>query len=225
MLSLHDYNEKKLIKRIEKYQNNSAIALISDAGSPLISDPGYNLVLNYIEKKIMITTVPGPSSIISALQLSGLPINKFKFFGFIPKNTKSLNSIINEIEFSNITSILFISGNRLINFLQQLFNQKIQKKISVCKEITKKNERVFRGNLKNIIISLSEERKNTKGEFVVIIEGKENKAKKRLDHETEIQIRKLLLKFSLTEVVEIVHKLTSVSKKEIYKTALLLKND
>ena len=225
LFSLHDYNEKILIKRIEKYQSNSAIALISDAGSPLISDPGYNLVLNYIEKKIMITTVPGPSSIISALQLSGLPINKFKFFGFIPKNKKSLDSIINEIEFLNIASVLFVSGNRLINFLQQLFNKKIQKKISVCKEITKKNERVFRGSLTNIIISLSDEKKNTKGEFVVIIEGKENKAKKRLSHETEIQINKLLIKFSLTEVVEIVHKLTSISKKEIYKTTLLLKND
>jgi len=225
LFSLHDYNEKKLIKRIEKYQSNSAIALISDAGSPLISDPGYNLVLNYIEKKIMITTVPGPSSIISALQLSGLPINKFKFFGFISKNKKLLDSLINEIEFLNTTSVLFVSGNRLINFLQQLLNKKIQKKISVCKEITKKNERVFRGSLENIIESLSENKKNTKGEFVVIIEGKENKAQKRLSHETEIQIRKLLIKFSLTEVVEIVHKLTSISKKEIYKTALLLKND
>ena len=73
LLSLHDYNESVLIKRIEKYQDNSAIALISDAGSPLISDPGYNLVLDYIKKKIKITTVPGPSSIISALQVSGLP--------------------------------------------------------------------------------------------------------------------------------------------------------
>ena len=145
LFSLHDYNEKKLIKRIEKYQNNSAIALISDAGSPLISDPGYNLVLNYIEKNIMITTVPGPSSIISALQLSGLPINKFKFFGFISKNKKSLDSLINEIEFLNTTSVLFVSGNRLINFLQQLFNKKIQKKISVCKEITKKNEGSLEG--------------------------------------------------------------------------------
>ena len=82
---LHDYNENILIKRIEKFQNNSSIALISDAGSPLISDPGYNLVLDYIKKNLMITTIPGPSSVISALQLSGLPIYNFKFFGFAPK--------------------------------------------------------------------------------------------------------------------------------------------
>ena len=85
LLSLHDYNESVLIKRIEKYQDNSAIALISDAGSPLISDPGYNLALDYIKKKIKITTVPGPSSIISALQVSGLPISNFKFLGFVSK--------------------------------------------------------------------------------------------------------------------------------------------
>lgn len=225
LFSLHDYNEINLIKRIEKYQKNSSIALISDAGSPLISDPGYNLVLDYIEKQIMITTIPGPSSIISALQLSGLPINNFKFFGFITKNKSSLNSLIKEIEFLDTTSVLFVSGNRLVNFLQELFNNKIQNKISVCKEITKKNERVFRGSLESIIKSLSLNKKTTKGEFVVIIEGKANKAQKRLNEETEKQIKKMLIKFSLTEVVEIVHKLTNISKKEIYKTCLLIKDD
>ena len=86
LFSLHDYNENLLIKRIEKYQYNSAIALISDAGSPLISDPGYNLIQDYIKKNLYVTTIPGPSSILSSLQLSGLPINNFEFFGFVSKN-------------------------------------------------------------------------------------------------------------------------------------------
>ena len=224
MFSLHDYNEKILIKRIEKYQKNSSIALISDAGSPLISDPGYNLVLDYIEKKIMITTIPGPSSIISALQLSGLPINNFKFFGFVSKNEGSVDSLIQEIELLNCTSILFVSGVRLFKFLHKLLDKKIENKISVCKEITKKNEMVFRGNVENVIDFISLDKKSTKGEFIIVIEGKENKAKKRLDQETEKQIKKLLIKFSLTEAVEIVHKLSNISKNEIYKTALLIKN-
>ena len=101
LFSLHDYNEDILIKRIENIQHTSSIALISDAGSPLISDPGYNLVLSYINKNIMITTVPGPSSIISALQLSGLPIHNFKFYGFIPKNLKASNTLLSEIKISN----------------------------------------------------------------------------------------------------------------------------
>ena len=138
LFSLHDYNEDILIKRIEKYQKNSSIALISDAGSPLISDPGYNLVLHYIKNKIMITTIPGPSAIISALQLSGLPIHNFKFYGFVPKNTKAISSLLTKIEKSETTSVLFISGNKILVFLERIMELKILRKISICKEITKK---------------------------------------------------------------------------------------
>ena len=80
LISLHDYNEEAVINKISKYQYNSKIGLISDAGSPLISDPGFNLVKNFISKKIMITSIPGPSSLIVGLQLSGLPLNKFTFY-------------------------------------------------------------------------------------------------------------------------------------------------
>ena len=222
LFSLHDYNEEKVIKKIEKYQNNSSIALISDAGAPLISDPGYNLVLNYIQKDIMITTIPGPSSIISALQLSGFPIHNFRFFGFVPKNNKAINNLLKEIENFENTSVLFVSGNRLSQLLEQLIDIPILRKISVCKEITKKNEKIFRGNAENIIKLISLDNKSLKGEFVIVIEGKKIKAQKRPDIEIQQQMKKLLKKYSLTEVVQIVHKLTHISKKEIYKTALLL---
>ena len=225
LYSLHDYNENILIKRIEKFQNNSSVALISDAGSPLISDPGYNLVLDYIKKNLMITTIPGPSSVISALQLSGLPIYNFKFFGFAPKNYTAIITLIEEIKNLQSTSILFVSGSRLINFLTALLEKNIDRTIAVCKEITKKNEKVFRGKANKIINNISVDSNNLKGEFVVVIEGKKKKSSKMVDVTVRTQIRKLLKKFSLTEVVEIVHKLTNISKKEIYKTALLLKND
>jgi len=225
MFSLHDYNEEFLIKRIEKYQNNSSIALISDAGSPLISDPGYNLVKDFIKKKLKITTLPGPSSIISALQLSGLPINSFEFHGFVPKNKSGIVSLINKIENLKTTSVYFISRNRLLIFLESLCEMKMSRNISICKEITKKNEKVFRGNARGLMDILSENSNNYRGEFVVVIEGKINNFKTKLDKKTEEQITKLLKKFSLTDVVEIVHKLSSISKKEIYNSALLLKND
>ena len=82
LFSLHDYNEAALIKKLEKYQKDSLFALISDAGSPLISDPGHKLVKNFINRNIFVTSVPGPSSMISSLQLSGLNINSFVFYGF-----------------------------------------------------------------------------------------------------------------------------------------------
>ena len=223
LFSLHDYNESQLIKRIEKYQYNSAIALISDAGSPLISDPGYNLMQDYIKKKLYVTTIPGPSSIISSLQLSGLPINNFEFFGFVSKNKSSMNSQSKKLQNVITTSVFFISGNRLINFLKILLDAKINRKIAVCKELTKKNEWVFRGYIKKIIDEINIDKSNLKGEFTLLIQGKERKTKITIQTTTEAQIKKLLKKFSLTEVVEIVHRLTSISKKEIYKKALQLK--
>lgn len=223
LFSLHDYNESQLIKRIEKYQYNSAIALISDAGSPLISDPGYNLMQDYIKKKLYVTTIPGPSSIISSLQLSGLPINNFEFFGFVSKNKSSMNSQAKKLQNVITTSVFFISGNRLINFLKILLDAKINRKIAVCKELTKKNEWVFRGYIKKIIDEINIDKSNLKGEFTLLIQGKDKKRKITIQTTTEVQIKKLLKKFSLTEVVEIVHRLTSISKKEIYKKALQLK--
>jgi len=223
LFSLHDYNESQLIKRIEKYQYNSAIALISDAGSPLISDPGYNLIQDYIKKKLYVTTIPGPSSIISSLQLSGLPINNFEFFGFVSKNKSSMNSQAKKLQNVITTSVFFISGNRLINFLKILLDAKINRKIAVCKELTKKNEWVFRGYIKKIIDEINIDKSNLKGEFTLLIQGKEKKTKITIQTTTETQIKKLLKKFSLTEVVEIVHRLTDISKKEIYKKALQLK--
>ncbi|PPR53865.1 MAG: Ribosomal RNA small subunit methyltransferase I [Alphaproteobacteria bacterium MarineAlpha5_Bin1] len=223
LFSLHDYNENLMIKRIEKYQYNSAIALISDAGSPLISDPGYNLIQDYIKKNLYVTTIPGPSSILSSLQLSGLPINNFEFFGFVSKNISNMNSQAKKLQNVIATSVFFISGNRLVSFLKILLDAKINRKVAVCKELTKKNEWVFRGYIKKIIDEINIDKSNLKGEFTLLIQGKEKKTKVTIQTTTETQIKKLLKKFSLTEVVEIVHRLTSISKKEIYKKALQLK--
>ena len=159
------------------------------------------------------------------MQLSGLPINSFEFHGFVPKNKSGIVSLINKIENLKTTSVYFISGNRLLIFLESLCEMKMSRNISICKEITKKNEKVFRGNARGLMDILSENSNNYRGEFVVVIEGKINNFNKKLDKKTEEQITKLLKKFSLTDVVEIVHKLSSISKKEIYNSALLLKND
>tara|TARA_B100000579_G_C22787382_1_gene832646 strand:+ start:705 stop:1547 length:843 start_codon:yes stop_codon:yes gene_type:complete len=225
LFALHDYNEKKLIKNIENYQKNSSIALISDAGSPLISDPGFNLLQDYIKKNIFITVVPGPSSVIAGLQLAGLAIHDFRFCGFVPKNKTSINLVVKEIDKFTSTSIHFISGNRLILFIQSLIDNKITRPIAVCKEISKSNEKIFRGLAKDINTEILKDEKNLKGEFVVIIEGSAKNNNREIDNKIELQIKKLLKKFSLTEVVQIVHILTNISKREIYKRALNLKND
>ena len=118
LFSLHDYNENTLIKRIEKFQYNCSIALISDAGSPLISDPGYPLVQKCIELSIDFTVLPGPSSIINALLLSGMPSHQFTFYGFLPKPSAARKKIALEVQNNGIPYIFFESAKRLPKTLE-----------------------------------------------------------------------------------------------------------
>ena len=171
LFSLHDYNEDIVINRIKKYQGNSAIALISDAGSPLISDPGFRLVKDFINKNMFVTSIPGASSVISSLQLSGLPINNFVFFGFVPKKQSSASLLIKRIKELNLTSVLFVPGNKIKKFLELIIKNSKDREIAVCKELTKINETIIRGSIKNIIDKIIDKEISLKGEFTLIIAG------------------------------------------------------
>ena len=222
LYSLHDYNENKIIKKIENYAKLNSIALISDAGSPLISDPGYKLVQFYINHNLNLTTIPGPSSVICSLQLSGMPTDSFKFLGFVPKTKNKIETFIDSLSEEKQTSIFFVSSHKLMLCLNMLDKKLGNKNICVCKELTKINERVFRGSAKNIIEQINNNKKYSLGEFVIIIKGtnKDKESSNYLNSSINQQIKKLLKKYSLTDVVEIVHKLTNISKKIIYKKAL-----
>ena len=226
LFSLHDYNEENLIKKIKKYQYNSSIALISDAGSPLISDPGYNLVRNFIDKDIFVTSVPGSNSIIPSLQLSGLAINTFIFFGFVPKNKKSSDMLIKKAIELNMTSVFLISGKKIKEALSSIRNLSKNRDVVLCKELTKVNENIYRGKVDQIIQNISNKIINLKGEFTLIVGAEKHKPKENLPNkDLDIQISKLLKKYSLTETVQIVHKLSNISKKQIYNLALKNKNE
>ena len=120
LIALHDYNEHKIIDQIKPLLRNKNCVLISDAGSPLVSDPGYNLVKYCIENNIRVTSLPGPSSIVSSLQLSGLPISEFAFFGFVPKSKKKIEDIVKNISQEKRTCVFFVSNHKLIVFLDYL---------------------------------------------------------------------------------------------------------
>ncbi len=200
---------------------NKNCVLISDAGSPLISDPGYNLVQYCIENNIEVTSIPGPSSIISSLQLSGLPISEFTFLGFIPKSKKKIEDVIKNLSQEKKTSVFFISSHRLIIFLECLENILPDRSISICKEITKVNEFVFRGIANKIKNDILKDKKNIKGEFVAVIAGQ---TLKRQDFDEidlyKDELKKMIKRFSLTDIVEIVHKFTKINKNKIYKWLL-----
>ena len=224
LFALHDYNEQKVINRVKNLLKSKSCVLISDAGSPLISDPGYNLVKYCIENNIKVTTVPGPSSIISSLQLSGLPISEFTFFGFIPKSKKKLEDAIRDISQEKRVSVFFVSSHKLTIFLETLESIVPDRQISICKELTKLNEFVFRGNASKIKNILLEKKESLKGEFVAIIDREDSK--KQDFEEIDLyrkELKKMATKFSLTDIVEIVHKFTKINKNKIYKWLLELR--
>ena len=224
LIALHDYNEYKIIDQIKDLLKNKICVLISDAGSPLISDPGYNLVQYCISNNIRVTSVPGPSSILSSLQLSGLPISEFAFFGFVPKSKKKIEDLVKSIFQEKRTSVFFVSSHKLIVFLECLENIIPERRISICKELTKINEFVFRGTPSNVKNKILEDKENIKGEFVAVIDRQTSKNQDfdNIDLYSK-ELKKMATKFSLTDIVEIVHKFTKINKNKIYKWLLKLK--
>ena len=228
LVSLHDYNEEEITKNYIRKIEKNPVALISDAGSPLISDPGYKLLRQCRRKNFFVTTVPGASAIISALQLSGLPINDFVFIGFAPKGQKKLLDFLKPIITENKTTVLFVSSHKIVQALTVMSRLLPKRKVSVCKEMTKLNEKVFYGFPEEILNMLLSDKKYSLGEFVVVVEGEKNINgidKKNISTEAEKIIKRLLEKFSLTETVEIVHKISYIEKKQIYKKALEIKDE
>ena len=159
-----NYKSDKIINLIEK---GKSVALVSDAGTPCISDPGYLLVNEARKRKIEINCIPGPSSAIAALSVSGLPSDRFAFEGFLPKKKGRETKIKSFIDL-DMTIVLFESPHRLIRTLNDLFHFLGNRWISICKEITKINESNFFGLLEDAISEFDQTLK-IKGEFVLII--------------------------------------------------------
>lgn len=227
LISLHDYNEEVVINKIRESLKNKKFCLISDAGSPLISDPGYKLVRFCVETDIRVTVVPGASSVTSALQLSSIPVNKYTFHGFLPKTKKGIDDLVNELKIHESTSVIFVSRHKILLFLEILSKELKNRKIAVCKELTKINERVFVGTSEDVYNDFKKNSKNSLGEFVIVLESIDNGIKNtsyELSADIINIINKLLDKFSLTDTVEIVHKIGNYAKKNLYKKILEIKN-
>ena len=226
LIGIHDYNEISIIKEYSSRINKSIVALISDAGSPLISDPGYKLVRHCLQSDIFVTVIPGPTSIIAALQLSSFPINEFYYAGFIPKSRVLIKKYINEILTIDKTTI-FLLPSRKVSICLDILEEFIEdRKICIAKELTKINEDFFIDYPKKLKKLILEKKINLKGEFIIVIEAKDKKKSKNYNTpDIDEEISKLLLKYSLTDVVQIVHKISGLPKTKVYKKVLGLKNE
>ena len=171
LTSFHINNERYKVNKIIDYLNEGKnIALVSDAGTPCISDPGYLLVNKARNEKIDVYSIPGPSSSIAALSVSGLPSEKFYFEGFLPKK-KGRQKKIKQLSELNSTIIIFESPHRLLKTLTDLLSVMGNRHVSVCKEISKINECNFFGKIESIIFELKK-LPTIKGEYVIIVAKK-----------------------------------------------------
>ena len=226
LLSYHDHSNVSKINYFLKLLNEGAsLAIISDAGTPLISDPGYELVAKAIEEKIKVISIPGPSAVISALISSGLSTSSFVFEGYAPKKKGQLETFLKNLQYEMRTVILFESPKRIERLMQMIV--KIlgpKRKVSLAKELTKKFERVITDEAKEIHELIIKDETLKKGEMVIVIEGSKNKQPILVEHEKVLfeEIQKL----NGTKVAsKIVSKISSKTSKEIYSIFSESKND
>lgn len=171
MTSYHEYNKiEKGKKLVEKLQEGKNIALITDAGTPGISDPGEELVKMCYEAGIEVTSLPGAAACITALTLSGLSTRRFAFEAFLPTDKKEKQAILKELEDETRTIILYEAPHRLVRTLQELLDSLGDRRITICRELTKKHETAFQTTIKEAISYY--EMNEPKGECVLVLEGK-----------------------------------------------------
>ena len=221
LISYHKFNEKKQLSNIIEYLNEGKIlSLITDAGTPLLSDPGRILVNYCIEKGIQVIPIPGVSSITTALSISGFK-DQFLFYGFLPKTENELNKVLNVISLNNYTQIFFIPSNK-INFYIKSFKKFFKgRKILIAKEITKMHEAFLREDIDKIKLF----KNSFKGELTIVISENNNK-KLNFDQEKIVnKIKKYLKKYSLKDTVNIIVETEKINKRKVYELCLEVKNE
>ena len=216
--SFHKFNSsKELPSIIAKLKEGLIVSIISDAGTPLISDPGESLVNKCIEEKISVYSIPGASSVLGSIVISGIDTSKFTFLGFFPQVKKLKEAFVERIIDANETIILYESPRRLLKLLKYLIDNIPNRKIAVVRELTKKNEEVVRGSPESIY-SKFYNRPNIKGEITLVIEGSKLNKKNHFNNEEIIALINLY-KSTLSDK-DIVTKISSkfnLSKRVIYQ--------
>ena len=221
LVSYHKFNEKNQLANIIKYFNEGKIlSLISDAGTPLLSDPGRLLVNKCISLGIQTIPIPGASSITSALSISGFK-DQFLFYGFLPKTENELKkvlTILSENEYSQI----FFAPSKKINFYIDNFKKFYQgRKILIAKEITKIHEAFIRGEIDN----LQQFKTPLKGELTIIISENNTKLKKFDEKNIVYKAKKYLKRYSLKDTVDLILETEKINKKKVYDLCLKIKNE
>ncbi len=223
LISNHKFNERKNVNKIIHYlKSEKLICLISDAGTPSISDPGSILVNECILNNINIFPIPGPSAVAASVAMSGFS-DRFLFYGFFPKKKQYLISELKKLSEFESTLVFFVSPKKINKIIPEIKKNFEGRKIVFCREITKKFEEFIRKNVDELELF----EKEPKGELTVVISEKKiskNNSQKLSESDMNV-IKKMINKLSTKEITDIVSQITNVSKKEIYNYCLELKNE
>jgi len=234
MTSYHEYNKyDKAVSLVEKMIRGVNVAIITDAGTPGISDPGEELIKQCIEAGIEVTSLPGPAACITALTISGKPTRRFCFEAFLPHDKKERALILEELKNESRTIIIYEAPHRLVKTIEQLLDALGDRKISLCRELTKTHEEVIRTTLSGVIDmyggnkSGSDEGNTPRGEYVLVIEGKSIEEKQE---ESKAKWEEMSIPLHLKvytdqgipkkEAMKLVAKDRGISKKEVYKECI-----
>jgi len=223
LIANHKFNEKRNVVKIIKLINQgSLISLISDAGTPGISDPGSILVNECIKNNINIIPIPGASAVISAISISGFS-EKFFFYGFFPEKDKILKEDLENLSKLNSSIVFFISPKKINKNIPLIKKNFIGRKILICREMTKFYEEYKRSKVED----LEPLKSNLKGELTIVISEKihDKKASQTLDESDKRLIRAMINKLSIKEITDLIIRKNDISKKIIYDYCLKIKNE
>ena len=219
LISFHKFSEKsKTSGLIPQLHQGKDIAIISDAGTPLISDPGRYLVNELIAEGIQIVPIPGVTSIITALSVSGFDIDNFKFFGFLPRKRKEKEMLIKEICTSGVTSVIFESGKRIDKLLHDISLELPKNtQILVAREMTKIHESFYRGTIIEVIKELNSSSYGAKGEFVLVVSSFEKPTNTDFTHEEQRVMDILLDSLPKKEALLLASKILNKKRNFLYQ--------
>jgi len=223
LVSVHQHNEEKVAPGlIEKIEQGLNIALVSDAGTPLLSDPGMPFVKLAKQRGIEVSPIPGACALIAALSVSGLPVTRFTFEGFLPRTSSARKAFFSKRENDTATWVFYESSHRILASLEDLAEIiSIDRRIVVARELTKIYETVVNDSLGNVVEQVKSNSNMQKGEFVVIVEGAV--VEKNITEITEEQKRILLVllkQCSTKTAVAMAVEITGARKKVLYQAAL-----
>ena len=219
MTSYHEHNKWTKLEYILSCLEDADVALVSNAGMPGMSDPGYELIVAANQRDIPVVPIPGPSVVTTALVISGLPTDKFIYLGFLPRKSGARRRLLESVANEDGTLVVLESPHRLSAALHDILLVLGDRKIAICRELTKIHEEVFRGSISQATKHFTEPR----GEFTLVVEGKRERNKPQLTPDIERQLRHMRQSGLMAkEAIARVASETGLSRKELYQAWLRL---